>query len=1516
MKLRKNRKLLSVITAAALMTQLAVAMPTTYAIEGIVSSSKSGDTVANATYGRGNNQAYVPKHQVNKERKIISNGLTGTYYKGTGFTEAVLIRMEDAESAFNLSQLAASVPEALKETFSGVHSIRWEGLLNVPDSDTYAFHILNNEHVNVWVNGTLVAGNSGGTVQEMKLESGQEYALKIEYSNASNLADFALTWSGKKRGTETIQREFLAPKKNNQTAEPKAIGKTKKSDEVRILSAETPTVDTDGDTIPDVWEKSGYTYLFGIGLVAWDDSYATTYNAQKYTTSPSSISTDQDPYTDYEEVTGQIDAAIQSPADDPLIPAFPDVTATLSKIQVSPNGTVTTTDGIAKTTGWTDSTTTTDNTIRTDGWKAGLEVSAGYKVGTSTEASGNIKAYGEYNGSVQTGSSTAKLVSENGTDAANWSQATATNPSQAATAILNVSYTNNGTAPVYYMSPTLSLQVGDETAVTLKPSDSSTVETISPDATYPSSGTVALQYNDTGSSSVPFYLTLDQLKLIEMGYPISLSMDQMSAKVKTFTNGTPTFTESWTAYQSAINNVTADIVFKSPSAGTKQYKVYGNSTYISPSSLEADESYNPTNNPVVTLSDALETVLGAEIITVNNVQKVYLNGEEVTDSWRIYFTADNTTDKNTLLTTTNFDAISMRPGMKVYIENPEAAGTPDTQYAFYDEDGKQIQAKVFANGSTISSVTATVKTSAGVSQTFNLIDVDTNGEYDNIYKLSAALTSALDMSYAGATITATAANGQSKTIYLLKPYDYFVGSGFVPVTRQKVTDLSMLTSTYPTAQSFVLEVNNDRVATNNQKVTIGNHSSYMGVTNPFVEYKAAATTYSLFTDTNYGGSSYPVSSTLTDLRGVSGSYNDKTSSLLMRNWASGAGIIMFTEKESSGTSASFTGSVSSSTNLNGLNDLVTSVRVIGQSGKPYLRLYDDTNYGGSYFDVIQKVNSFPSELNDKFSSFKTIAPSDTTNYVGVKLWEHSNTGGKYCWYSSTYYPSHPDLGTSCNNFSNFVSSAEIVTSDLGPKFTFYTGTNYTGSSQTITPGTDLSSTVTYNEQYSSVKVENNSNKLSKMIIYTENNFEGSYAVIDESISDLSNFQDVIYKASSQTGLNMNDKISSARFYFGPIYRFYTNYSYSGNYTDYIIGTTSVGSSNDNGFSSVKVYNPLPEIGLIAYDGTNYTGTAYSVTDKISSMSTFNDKVSSLKLVTRTPYYRPNSNTTMVVPASQVSSMTTSGDVLGSGTSVYLLGYNTSSGTSYKFNASSQSVSYSQADLGTTKTFYTNATKAKGYLFQVEASRVTSDVVTINVNGVPAELATSASKNLGFDSGAFYLPIRNNLIFVPANSSNASQITVNLGVGAWRSDLSQASFNIKMVGYFAEDSVSTNDSYFDALTTPSSVGTIFTNQSNITKEVSKSDFSSTPTGYLVKVTASNTGGDMVGLTVNDNTAHLATGATVDALGLTPSAVTTSGLIYVTASNTSPYSLTLSSILGGWAPSTTGQFDVEVVGYFHN
>ena len=83
-----------------------------------------------------------------------------------------------------------------------------------------------------------------------------------------------------------------------------------------------------------------------------------------------------------------------------------------------------------------------------------------------------------------------------------------------------------------------------------------------------------------------------------------------------------------------------------------------------------------------------------------------------------------------------------------------------------------------------------------------------------------------------------------------------------------------------------------------------------------------------------------------------------------------------------------------------------------------------------------------------------------------------------------------------------------------------------------------------------------------------------------------------------------------------------------------------------------------------------------------------------------------------------------------------------------------------------------------------------------------------------------------------------------------------------------------------------------------------------------MTASNTGGDLVGLTVNDNTAHLATGATVDALGTTPSAVTTSGLIYVTASNTNPYSLTLSSILGGWAPSTTGQFDVEVVGYFHN
>ncbi|WP_342670302.1 binary toxin-like calcium binding domain-containing protein, partial [Bacillus solimangrovi] len=219
---------------------------------------------------------------------------------------------------------------------------------------------------------------------------------------------------------------------------------TELSDLVAVNSSSPSGVDFDGDNIPNTWEIEGYTLLLD-GLVKWEDEDVDEYGegAIKYVTSPYSRSTDEDPYSDFQEVMSLVDKAIAPVAQHPLVAAFPDIQAEIEGVTITPIETITTTDGTVLTEAWSDSLDKSKTTASSLGYKAGFELGFENSVGfADTGVKYTGKFYGESNGQWDKSKTktTSRVDSEQ--DTTSWSQATTSNPSEAAKSVWNVKYTN------------------------------------------------------------------------------------------------------------------------------------------------------------------------------------------------------------------------------------------------------------------------------------------------------------------------------------------------------------------------------------------------------------------------------------------------------------------------------------------------------------------------------------------------------------------------------------------------------------------------------------------------------------------------------------------------------------------------------------------------------------------------------------------------------------------------------------------------------------------------------------------------------------------------------------------------------------------------------------------------------------------------------------------------------------------------------------------------------------------
>lgn len=120
-------------------------------------------------------------------------GLTAEYYNGANFEDHVRTRV-DKRLGFS-RQLESPCPGVGKEYFS----IRWSGALTAPTTGIYAFHVLADDGVRLWVNHELLIDawqeqEATPYSASIYLEKGQAYDVRIEYFNTIIHSVLQIQW--------------------------------------------------------------------------------------------------------------------------------------------------------------------------------------------------------------------------------------------------------------------------------------------------------------------------------------------------------------------------------------------------------------------------------------------------------------------------------------------------------------------------------------------------------------------------------------------------------------------------------------------------------------------------------------------------------------------------------------------------------------------------------------------------------------------------------------------------------------------------------------------------------------------------------------------------------------------------------------------------------------------------------------------------------------------------------------------------------------------------------------------------------------------------------------------------------------------------------------------------------------------------------------------------------------------------------------------------------------------------
>jgi hypothetical protein len=505
-------------------------------------------------------------------------------------------------------------------------------------------------------------------------------------------------------------------------------------DNASSINVSAEIIDDDEDGIDDYEEWAGHI---------------SKLDGKTYFTDNTSESTDRDPYDDGQEVDGhspadlgdfggQMPASVKAPGKHPLVPSYPDLKVELEGIEVIPKCKITSTKTKEEGENWMLETETTDR-VKT-GASAGISFSP-IPPYVSIGASGSIT----HETTVRTLNSTSGWRKEE------WSTATAVEPDKAAKLKFHLKIKNEGTDAAKDVKLTFNVKVGDKIVDTVWTGETPIAGLIGPGETYPAQDYIVIDSDKDGHEIV---ITLDELKSIELGAPISIDIVEIITEVpwgKTC--------KDWAPYISDIEEISARIMVDFGDGEVKDYRVFSGirHTPSPPYPYIMNISVKESINWLIGLEEREDGVYIGTAPYVNKPVKL--------ENWTFGFDNETFHQINKTLpenwTLYNLLNVTIKQGWVIVMKAPDTK-PPEIHWASYSRDMKTIKASVSDNEN-IESVTAYVEV-AGDYRKFNLTDED----HDLIFSITLPLViQDIEDDY----IEASDGNSTSKFDVILPPVD-------------------------------------------------------------------------------------------------------------------------------------------------------------------------------------------------------------------------------------------------------------------------------------------------------------------------------------------------------------------------------------------------------------------------------------------------------------------------------------------------------------------------------------------------------------------------------------------------------------------------------------------------------------------------------------------------------------------------------------------------------------------------
>ncbi|MBJ8154289.1 binary toxin-like calcium binding domain-containing protein [Bacillus cereus] len=514
--------------------------------------------------------------QESQEKAVDRKGLLGYYFKEKDFNNLTLFAPTRDNTLIYDRQTADKLLNKNQQTYQ---SIRWVGLIKNPEDGNFTFKLSDDEHAVIEIDGKVVSIN-GKRKQRVSLEKDKLVPIKIEYRPSNSLNAGNSDFQNLKLYRIDENNKKIPIEKNNfrnpdfQAKETQTF--LTKSSSTSLFKDKAPydeNIDTDGDSIPDVWEENGYTIQKKVAVKWTEDLGKQGYT--KYVSNPYEKHTVGDPYSDYEKAARDVDKSSAKETFNPLVAAFPIVNVSLENIILSPNKDLTNSVGSSSSNNWSYTNT------------EGASVEAG--IG---ENGGSFGISANYQHSETVGI-------EWGTSKEDTSHI---NLAETAYLNANVRYNNVGTGSIYNAEPTISFILGGATITTVT-AKRDIANSLSPGESYPVKGKSGLSINMTDDfGSRPIALNNDQVKSFLSNTPIMLDTDQVGGQyLVRDSDGKPTIGGDWATVMPQIKAKTASIIVDD---GEK----------TSEKRVAARDYDNPEDKtPSLTLKDALKLSYPKEI---------------------------------------------------------------------------------------------------------------------------------------------------------------------------------------------------------------------------------------------------------------------------------------------------------------------------------------------------------------------------------------------------------------------------------------------------------------------------------------------------------------------------------------------------------------------------------------------------------------------------------------------------------------------------------------------------------------------------------------------------------------------------------------------------------------------------------------------------------------------------------------------------------------------------------------